>query len=216
MLVGLGLIAAAVGVIAFVRYRERETTALRHDADLARELRDLAHGDDVRLAAVDEFELAIYQRLFYASTVGPRVRSAAWCLLGTALTLTGALVTAGDHGVLNATVHILTCIVAVVFGLGVLTFALFALYHVTSTPRVSFSESYAADGPLLDDAASESASADAESASADVIGTDTASADEDGERGEQDGDRRNRTKDVPKAAKAAKAASGTADRHVAD
>ena len=143
---GLGLLAAAIGVIAFVRYRERETTSLQRDVTLARELRDLAGGDDVRLAAVDEFELAIYQRLFYASVVAPRIRSAAWALLGAALALSAALATGSADGILGTVIHVVTIVLGVVFGVATLFFAGLAVFHSASTPRVSFAESYAGDG----------------------------------------------------------------------
>ena len=52
---------------------------------------------------VEEYETTIYQRLFYASVIGP-VRAAAWALLGAALAAFGALdpagsafATVGDH-----------------------------------------------------------------------------------------------------------------------
>ncbi|MFZ2242022.1 MAG: hypothetical protein WAV90_21095, partial [Gordonia amarae] len=77
---GLGLIAAAVAVVAYVHYRDKETARLGTGAELARELRSLAGGDPVRIAAVEEYETTIYQRLFYASVIGPRVRAAAWAL----------------------------------------------------------------------------------------------------------------------------------------
>jgi hypothetical protein len=140
--VGLGLLAAAIGVVAFVRYRERETASLHSDVTVARELRELAAGDDVRIAAVDEFELAIYQRLFYASVVGPRVRSAAWSLLGAALALTAALATADVGGILGTVVHILAVVVGAVFGVSTLFFTGLAIFHAATTPRVSFAESY--------------------------------------------------------------------------
>lgn len=142
---GLGLLAAAIGVIAFVRYRERETASLQRDVTVARELRELAAGDYVRIAAVDEFELAIYQRLFYASVVGPRVRSAAWSLLGTTLALTAALVTADVGGILGTVVHIVAVVVGAVFGVSTLFFTGLAVFHSATTPRVSFAESYGAE-----------------------------------------------------------------------
>ncbi len=142
--VGLGLVAAAIGVIAFVRYRGRETAMLRGDVALARDLRELAGDDEVRLAAVDEFELAIYQRLFYASVVAPRIRSAAWALLGTALAMTAALAADSGDGVLYDIVTIAAIVVAVVFAIATLTYAVLAVYHTATTPRVSFAESYAA------------------------------------------------------------------------
>lgn len=143
VLIGLGLIAAVIAIVAFVRYRERETAVLRRDAGLATELRALAGDDAVRLAAVDEFELVIYQRLFYAAVVGPRVRSAAWAVLGAVLATAAALVTRGDDGLLATIVNICACVLAAGFGLAALGFAALALFHTAATPRVSFAESYA-------------------------------------------------------------------------
>ena len=145
MLIGLGLLAAALGVVAYVRYRSRETVSLGRDVDLARSLRELAGDDEVRLAAVDEFELAVYQRLFYASVIGPRLRSAAWSLLGAVLTAGGVLATAGGDGIASTTIHVATAVLAVVFTAATVWFAGLAVYHTATTPRVSFAESYADD-----------------------------------------------------------------------
>ncbi|MFW0793588.1 hypothetical protein AAFP30_07235 [Gordonia sp. CPCC 205515] len=143
--VGLGLIAVTVGVIAYVRYRERETRKLQGDVTLARDLRALAGDDAVRLAAVDEFELAIYQRLFYASVVAPRLRSAAWALLGTVLAVVAVLFSASGGGLTFDVVHIAALVLAVVFGVAAVVFVALAAYHSATTPRVSFKDSYATD-----------------------------------------------------------------------
>ncbi|GAC67149.1 hypothetical protein [Gordonia soli] len=139
---GLGLAAATVAVIAYVRYRSRETAVLHRDTDLARSLRELAGDDAVRLAAIDEFELSVFQRLFYASVIGPRLRSAAWALLGAVLATAGALVTGGD-GLVQSTAHIAAIILAIAFAVGALAFGALAIYHAATTPRVSFADSYA-------------------------------------------------------------------------
>lgn len=143
--VGLGLIAVTFGVIAYVRYRGRETGRLRGDVTLARELRAIAGDDAVRLAAVDEFELAIYQRLFYASVVAPRIRSAAWALLGAVFAVVAVLFTASGGGLTYTAVHIAALVLAAVFGLATVVFAALAAYHSATTPRVSFKESYAGE-----------------------------------------------------------------------
>lgn len=144
-IVGLGMIAVAISVIAFVRYRERETRRLQGDVELARELRTLAGDDAVRAAAVDEFELAIYQRLFYASVVAPRIRSAAWSLLATVFASIAVLATASGGGVTFGALHIAALVLAVVFGISTVVFAGLAVYHTATTPRVSFKESYLAE-----------------------------------------------------------------------
>ncbi|RPA57476.1 histidine kinase [Gordonia oryzae] len=175
---GIGLLAVVVAGIAFVRYRDRETEQLRRGASLAAELRALADGDAVRLAAVEEYETSLYQRLFYVSTVSPRVRSAVWSLLAAVLSAGGALVTRGD-GLTLAIVHWTTLFLAVVFALAALFFAGLAAFHAATTPRVSFAESYTND----DTAGSGGAGSDtAGSGAADTIDppADTdASADED-------------------------------------
>ncbi|WP_244970840.1 hypothetical protein [Gordonia jinghuaiqii] len=147
VMVGLGLLAASFGVIAFVRYREREASTLQRQTVLARELRDLAGDDEVRLAAVDEFSLAIYQRLFYASVVAPWIRSAAWALLGTVLAGAGALAVEPLDGVFATIAYICAIGVAAIFAVATLVCAGTALYHSATTPRVSFSDSYAAQEP---------------------------------------------------------------------
>lgn len=145
VMVGLGLLATAFGVVGFVRYRERESTTLQRQTQLARELRDLAGDDEVRLAAVDEFSLTIYQRLFYASVVAPWIRSAAWALLGAVLAGAGALAVGSLDGLFATVVHIATVVASAVFAVATLVYAGIALYHSATTPRVSFSDSYADD-----------------------------------------------------------------------
>lgn len=137
------LVAVTIAVLAFIAYRRRESKALTRDAALARDLRDAAGGDAVRLAAVDEFETAIYQRLFYASTVGPKVRASAFSLLGLALSLGLAVVLAPLDGFTATTAKTIAAVLAVGFGLATVAFAAWAVYHAVSTPRVSFAESYA-------------------------------------------------------------------------
>ncbi len=137
------LVAVTIAVLAFVAYRRRESKALACDAALARDLRAAVDGDAVRLAAVEEFETAIYQRLFYASVVGPKVRSAAFALLGLALSLGLAVTLAPLDGFTAATAKAVAAVLAVVFGLAALGFTGWAVYHLVSTPRVSFAESYA-------------------------------------------------------------------------
>ncbi|MFT4042545.1 MAG: histidine kinase, partial [Gordonia sp. (in: high G+C Gram-positive bacteria)] len=138
---GLGLIAATAAVVAFTRSRERETERLRRGADLARDLRERADGDVVRLAAVDEYEITLYQRLFYVSTISPRIGSAVWALLGAVLAAASALATRGD-GVLTTIVASASIVVAVLFTSAALGFLGLALIHLATTPRVSFAQSY--------------------------------------------------------------------------
>ncbi|WP_461665626.1 hypothetical protein [Gordonia sputi] len=148
-MVGLGLVAATVATIAYVRTREREADRLARAAGLARELRELADGDPVRLAAVEEYEVTLYQRLFYSSIVTPRLRGAAWALLAAVLSAVGAVASRGDGVVLGA-VHIAAVVLAALFGIAAIVYGVLALVHVATTPRVSFSESYD-DAPTGDD-----------------------------------------------------------------
>ncbi|OBA42782.1 hypothetical protein [Gordonia sputi] len=148
-MVGLGLVAATVATIAYVRTREREADRLARAAGLARELRELADGDPVRLAAVEEYEVTLYQRLFYSSIVTPRLRGAAWALLAAVLSAVGAVASRGDGVVLGA-VHIGAVVLAALFGIAAIVYGVLALVHVATTPRVSFSESYD-DAPTVDD-----------------------------------------------------------------
>lgn len=140
-MVGLGLVAATVATIAYVRTREREADRLAGAAGLARDLRELADGDPVRLAAVEEYEVSLYQRLFYSSTVTPRLRGAAWALLAAVLAAAGAVASRGDGLVISA-VHIGAIVLAVLFGVAAIVYVVLAVIHVATTPRVSFSESY--------------------------------------------------------------------------
>lgn len=151
---GLGLIAATVGIIAFVRYRSHESARLSVDLGLSAQLRAAAGADAVRLAAVDEFETDVYRRLFYVSVVAPRVRSAAWSLLGLLLAVAAALAVSPLGGGLATAAYILAGVFAVGFAIATLTHAGLAVYHTVATPRVSFDEvdpdEPVADGPVVE------------------------------------------------------------------
>lgn len=137
---GLGLIAATAAIIGFVRYRAHESARLRVDLGLSADLRGAAGADPVRLAAVDEFETGVYRRLFYVSVVGPRVRGAAWSLLGLILAVAGALAVSPLRGGLATTAYVLTGAFAIVFGVAAAVNTGLAIYHTVATPRVSFDE----------------------------------------------------------------------------
>ncbi|WP_440712892.1 hypothetical protein [Gordonia sp. FQ] len=149
ILAGLGLLAMAFVAVAYIRYRQRESSSLMRDVELARGLRDLAGDDAVRLACVDEFEVGLYQRLFYASAVGPRLRSAVWSTVGAVFAVTAALLLRGVAGALADVCFIVALVVAFFFGLAVLCFLSMAAFAALTTPRVSFAESY---GATADDA----------------------------------------------------------------
>jgi hypothetical protein len=143
--VGIFLFTVVLGIGGYVRYRQSEAGRLDRDVDLAVKLRSVAGDDPVRAAAVDEFETAIYERLFYVSTVGPRARGAAWALLGAVLAAFGALWVGDGDAVIDDVVHYGLAAVAVGFGLVFLVFLGLTLYAATSMPRISFADSYAAD-----------------------------------------------------------------------
>ena len=140
--VGIFLIAVVLGVGLYVRYRQNEAVRLNRDVDLAVKLRTVAGQDPVRAAAIDEFETAIYERLFYASTVGPRARGTAWALLGAVLAAFGALWVRDGGGIVDDVVHYGLAAVAAGFALTFLVFLGLTLYAATSMPRISFAESY--------------------------------------------------------------------------
>ncbi|WP_245549770.1 hypothetical protein [Gordonia effusa] len=152
---GLGLIAATVAIIAFVRYRAQESTRLLADLGLSERLRTVAGADAVRLAAVDEFETGVYRRLFYAGVVGPRVRSAAWSLLGLILAVAAALAIGPLDGGSATAAYVLAGIFAVGFGVAAAVNAGLAIYHTAATPRVSFDESSDGAGEVATDVSDE-------------------------------------------------------------
>ncbi len=138
--IGFGLFATTLATIAFVAYRQRESAGLTRDAELARTLRELAGDDAARLAAVDEFEVSVYKRLFYVSEIGPKVRSAAWALLATVLAGFGALVLDTRDGVVPMIMWGVLLAATVVFALGAIAYAALAVYGAATTPRVTFAD----------------------------------------------------------------------------
>lgn len=140
-----GLVAVTVAIIGYVRYRQHETSVLKRDADLAASLRELAGDDAVRLAAVDEFETAVYERLFYSRVIGPRVRSAAWALLGAVLASSAVVLLDGHDALVSVVAWAAAIVLAVGFGVATVVYAVMAVYAALTTPRVSFADSYGAD-----------------------------------------------------------------------
>lgn len=149
-------IVAVVAVVFYVRYRSRESLRLHRDAKLAAAMKDAARNDPVRLAAVSEYETRNYERLFYVANVGPRARSAAWSLLGLAVTI-GVLLTVGSPSggsVANSVIFWLVVALSVVFGVALLVFTALAIQAAVSLPRISFAENYddeVADASSSDD-----------------------------------------------------------------
>ncbi|MFT3660374.1 MAG: hypothetical protein QM809_02945 [Gordonia sp. (in: high G+C Gram-positive bacteria)] len=150
ILAGLGLLSSAATTVAYVRYRRHESSSLLKDVELARGLRELAAGDPVRLASVDEFEVGVYRRLFYVSAVGPRLRSAAWALLAALLAAVGTLLFERADGTTADVFWIVALLAAVCFGLAALVFLALAAFTAATTPRVSFAESSAGDDDAAD------------------------------------------------------------------
>ncbi|MFT3716273.1 MAG: hypothetical protein QM774_10090 [Gordonia sp. (in: high G+C Gram-positive bacteria)] len=142
ILAGGGLLAAVVAAVAYATLRQRETVALNRGTELARNLRDLAGDDPVRLAAVDEYEVSLYERLFYASTVGPRLRSAVWALLAAVLAAVPALLLDGRSGALALILWIVALLLLIGFAVAAAVYLALAVVAAATTPRVSFAESY--------------------------------------------------------------------------
>ncbi|GAA4742150.1 hypothetical protein GCM10023217_08120 [Gordonia alkaliphila] len=151
IIAALGLVSAVLATVAYVRYRQRESSSLLRNVELARGLRELADGDPVRLASVDEFEVGLYQRLFYVSSVGPRARSAAWALLATLLSATAVLFFDSLDGSAADVFWIVSAILTFCFGVAVIVYTALALYGAATTPRVSFADSYSSDGDEVDE-----------------------------------------------------------------
>ncbi|ALG83488.1 hypothetical protein [Gordonia phthalatica] len=138
----VAVLAVTIATIGYVRYRQNETSTLRNDADLAVRLRELAGKDAVRLAAVDEFETAVYERLFYTRAIGPRVRAAAWALLAAVLSTAGVLLLDGNTSTASVVAWAAAVVLAIAFGVAAVVFVVLAVYATLTTPRVSFDESY--------------------------------------------------------------------------
>ncbi len=143
VVVAVGIVAVVVAIVGYVGYRRQEGTRLDREAVLAGRLRDLAGDDPVRLAAVDEFETRIYQRLFTVSTVGPRATATAWASLGTVLSTVGLLAAQPVDGALYDVVFYLLVAFAAIFAVAFLVLLALTVYAATSLPRISFEDSYA-------------------------------------------------------------------------
>lgn len=138
----VAVLAVTIATIGYVRYRQNETSTLRRDADLAVVLRELAGTDAVRLAAVDEFETAVYERLFYTRAIGPRARAAAWALLAAVLSTAGVLLLDGNGSTASVVAWAAAIAAAIAFGMAAVVYVVLAVYAALTTPRVSFDESY--------------------------------------------------------------------------
>jgi hypothetical protein len=140
-------IVALVAVVVYVRYRNRETLRLQRDAELAATMKAAAADDPVRLAAVNEYETRNYERLFYAANVGPRARSAAWSLLGLAVSIGVLLTVSSPSGgsVAESVIFWIVAVLGAVFGVALLVFTALAIQAAVSLPRISFAEAYEDD-----------------------------------------------------------------------
>lgn len=139
VVVAIGVVLA---VVAYVGHRRREGTRLDREAALAGRLRELAGGDPVRLAAVDEFETRIYQRLFGVSTIGPRATATAWAFLATVLSVVGALSVQSGSGLLRDVVYYVLLALTVVSAIVTAVLLTYALHAAISLPRISFDSPY--------------------------------------------------------------------------
>lgn len=140
-----GVLAVTIATIAYVRYRQNETAVLRRDAELVTSLREMAGSDAVRLAAIDEFEVGLYERLFYSRAIGPRARSAAWALLGTVFAVLAIILLDGQDSIASVVAWAASIVLAAGFAIATVVFVALALYSALTTPRVSFAESYATE-----------------------------------------------------------------------
>lgn len=150
LVAGAALLAAVIAAAAYTVTRQRETAALSRGADLARELRALAAGDPVRIAAVDEYETSLYERLFYVAAVGPRLRSAVWALLAAVLAAVPAVLLDGKDGAVSLILWIGSLLLLIGFAVAAAVYFALAAVAAATTPRVSFPESY---GSSADDEA---------------------------------------------------------------
>lgn len=131
------VVVTVVALGAFVAHRHGDARRLEDQAALVERLRSLAGTDPVHRAAVDEFEVRIYQRLFSTGTVGPRLVAAAWASVGVMLGAAGTVVAAQGDG-LGSLVLLILC------GVATAAFAVLAIAHlvrtlsaVTTFPRVT-------------------------------------------------------------------------------
>ncbi|MFD0925845.1 hypothetical protein [Williamsia deligens] len=141
------VVVTVVAAVAFVAHRRADSRRLEDDAALVERLRSLAGPDAVHRAAVDEFEVRIYQRLFSVGTVGPRVIATTWAVVGTVLAAAGTVVAAQADG-LGSLVLVIVCGVATaMFGVSAVVFAGRALHAATTLPRVTVDDPPAAEEP---------------------------------------------------------------------
>ncbi|WP_299568967.1 hypothetical protein [uncultured Williamsia sp.] len=131
------VVVTVVAAVAFVAHRRSDARRLEDQAALVERLRSLAGQDPVHRAAVDEFEVRIYQRLFSAGTVGPRLVAAAWAGVGTVLGASGVVVAAQGDGLGSLVLLVLCGVTTAVFGALTAVHLVRALYAVTTLPRVT-------------------------------------------------------------------------------
>ena len=126
-----------VAAVAFVAHRRSDARRLEDQAALVERLRSLAGQDPVHRAAVDEFEVRIYQRLFSAGTVGPRLVAATWASVGAVLGAAGSVVAAQGDGVGSSALLVLCGVATAVFAVLTAVHLVRALYAVATLPRVT-------------------------------------------------------------------------------
>lgn len=131
------VVVTVVAAGAFVAHRRGDARRLEDQAAVVERLRSLAGTDPVHRAAVDEFEIRIYQRLFSAGTVGPRLVAAAWASVGAVLGAAGTVVAAQGDGLGSLVLLILCGVATAVFGILTVVHLVRTLYAVTTMPRVT-------------------------------------------------------------------------------
>ena len=131
------VVLTVVAAVAFVAHRRGDARRLEDQAALVERLRSLAGRDPVHRAAVDEYEVRIYQRLFSAGTVGPRLVAAAWAAVGAVLGAAGIVVAAQDDGLGSLVLLALCGVATAVFAVLTAVHLVRALYAVTTLPRVT-------------------------------------------------------------------------------
>jgi hypothetical protein len=123
--------------VAYVAHRRGDARRLEDQAALVERLRSLAGSDAVHRAAVDEYEVRIYQRLFAAGTVGPRLVSAVWAFAAAVLGAAGTVVAAQGDGLGSLVLLIVCGVVTAVFAVLATIHLARALVAVTTLPRVT-------------------------------------------------------------------------------
>ena len=142
------VVVTAVVAVAFVIHLRGDGRRLEDQAALVERLRSLAGADAVHRAAVDEFEVRIYQRLFAVGTVAPRLVSATWAFVGAVLAAAGTVVAAQGDGLGSLVLLILCGVATAVFAVLAAVHLVRTVYAVTTVPRVTVDDLPAEDADV--------------------------------------------------------------------